>query len=134
MDETTMRRRVTGARVARLATVTVAGRPHLVPCCFVLDGDTIYTAVDAKPKSTLALRRLANLRANPAAAVLVDHYADDWSTLWWIRVDGRGRIVASEPERSHALALLAAKYPQYRRQPPPGDVVAIETVAWRGWP
>ena len=132
-----MRRRVSEARVGRLGTVTDEGRPHLVPCCFALDvphGDVLYSAVDAKPKSTTALRRLANLRANGAASLLVDHYDEDWSALWWVRIDGRGRVVESGPERDRALDLLAAKYEQYRRQRPPGAVVAIDTTAWRAWP
>lgn len=139
-----MRHRVREARVARLATVTVDGRPHLVPCCFVLDdeagperpaaGDVVYSAVDAKPKSTLALRRLANLRARPHASLLVDHYADDWTTLWWVRVDGPGRVIDGGPERNRAVDLLAAKYEQYRREPPPGAVLAIDVAGWRAWP
>lgn len=134
VDEPTMRERVTAARVARLATVTGDGRPHLVPCCFVLAAQRIYSAVDAKPKTTLALRRLANIEAEPAVALLVDHYDDDWSALWWVRLDGTARVVADPAERARALALLAAKYPQYARTPPPGDVIAIEVSAWRGWP
>ncbi len=129
-----MRERVAGARVARLGTVTVDGAPHLVPCCFALAGDTAYSAVDGKPKSTLALRRLANVRANPHASLLVDHYAEDWSTLWWVRVDGTGRVIEGGPERDRALALLGDKYEQYRRQPPPGPVVALDITTWRAWP
>ncbi len=129
-----MRARVAGARVGRLATVTAAGRPHLVPCCFALDGDVVVSAVDAKPKSTLALRRLDNLRAHPAASLLVDHYAEDWATLWWVRLDGTGRVVEGGAERDAALVLLAAKYEQYRRDPPPGPVVALDVTAWRAWP
>ena len=129
-----MRARVAGARVGRLATVTTSGRPHVVPCCFALDGDVVVSAVDAKPKSTLALRRLDNLRAHPAASLLVDHYAEDWATLWWVRLDGTGRVVEDGAGRDAALALLAAKYEQYRRDPPPGPVVALEVTAWRAWP
>lgn len=129
-----MRTRLAAARVARLGTVTVDGRPHLVPCCFALEGDTVYSAVDAKPKATLALRRLANLRAHGAASLLVDHYDEDWSALWWVRVDGTGRVIDHGPERDAALALLAAKYRQYRQQPPPGPVVALDVTTWRAWP
>src|SRR5262245_51784199 len=118
MDEATMRRRLATARVGRLATVTPEGRPHVVPCCFALDGDRIVSAVDAKPKTTPELRRLANLRARPRAALLVDHYAEDWSTLWWVRADGAGRVVEVGPERERALELLAAKYEQYARERP----------------
>lgn len=132
-----MRQRVTDARVATLATVTVDGRPHAVPCCFAVDGDVLYTGVDdVKPKSTLALRRLDNVRAHPAASLLVDHYDDaDWSTLWWVRVDGLARVVdRGSPERDAGHALLVAKYDQYRRQPPSGPVIAIDIERWRAWP
>jgi PPOX class probable F420-dependent enzyme len=129
-----MRARLAAARVARLGTVTAEGRPHLVPCCFALEGDTAYSAVDAKPKTTVALRRLANLRAHAAASLLVDHYDEDWSGLWWVRVDGAGRVVDHGPERDRALAALAAKYEQYRREPPPGPVVALDITTWRAWP
>ena len=107
MNDDEMRVRVADARVARLATVTSDGWPHLVPCCFALDGDVVYSAVDAKPKSTLALRRLANLQANPRAVLLVDAYAEDWSSLWWVRVDGLGRVIESGADRDAAVALLA---------------------------
>ena len=134
MNDHEMRARVGEARVARLATVTGDGWPHLVPCCFALAGDVVYSAVDAKPKSTLALRRLENLRADPRAALLVDFYADDWSTLWWVRIDGLGRVIESGAERDAAVSLLARKYDQYTISPPPGPVVAIDIVTWRGWP
>ncbi|HZD66753.1 MAG TPA: TIGR03668 family PPOX class F420-dependent oxidoreductase [Acidimicrobiales bacterium] len=127
-------RRVAAARVGRLATVTPEGRPHLVPCCFVLAADTVYSAVDAKPKTTRTLRRLANLRATGVAALLVDHYEEDWSALWWVRLDGRGRVLESGEERDRALDLLAGKYDQYRRQPPPGPVVAVDIEDRRAWP
>ena len=128
------RQRVEAARVGRLATVTSGGRPHVVPCCFALDGDVVWSAVDAKPKSTHALRRLDNLRANPAAALLVDHYEDDWAALWWVRLDGHGQEVDDPAERADALTLLAAKYPQYAATPPPGPVVRVDVTGWRAWP
>jgi PPOX class probable F420-dependent enzyme len=128
------RSRVAEARVGRLATVTTEGHPHLVPCCFVLSGETIYSAVDHKPKSTRRLRRLENLRSNPNATLLVDHYADDWSNLWWVRADGTGRIIDDGPDLADAVALLVAKYSQYRDHPPAGPVIAIDITTWRGWP
>ena len=134
MDESTKRSRVTAARVGRLATITTDGRPHLVPCCFALSGDTIYSAIDHKPKSTRRLRRLENLRGNANASLLVDHYADDWSTLWWIRADGTGRILDDSREMAAATALLVAKYRQYRDDAPAGPVIAIDISTWRGWP
>ena len=129
-----MRARVAAAPVGRLATVDPSGRPHLVPCCFVLAGDTIYSAVDGKPKSTSALRRLDNVRSHPAAALLVDHYAHDWSQLWWVRVDGDGRVLDPGPEQDRALGRLAAKYDQYRTVALPGPVLALDIARWRAWP
>jgi PPOX class probable F420-dependent enzyme len=126
------RARFAAARVARLATVSADGRPHVVPIVFAVDGDVLYTAVDAKPKSTRTLRRLANIAANPQVAVLVDHYADDWTQLWWVRADGTARLLTAAAA-ARALELLTARYPQYETQPPPGPVLAIEISAWTGW-
>ncbi|HKF75790.1 MAG TPA: TIGR03668 family PPOX class F420-dependent oxidoreductase [Candidatus Dormibacteraeota bacterium] len=128
-----MRRRVTDARVARLATVRPGGGPHLVPFCYVLDGDTVYSAVDRKPKRTLDLRRLVNAAAEPRVSVLVDHYEDDWSRLWWVRLDGRARRLSPGPEAGRALDALAAKYPQYRAARPPGPVLRIDVERWTAW-
>lgn len=128
-----MRERVAAARVARLATVDPAGRPHVVPVTFVLDGATLYSAVDRKPKRTSRLRRLENIRANPRAALLVDHYEEDWSRLWWVRVRGQARVLEEGPEAERALDLLARKYPRYRSEPPPGPVVAVGAEEWVGW-
>jgi PPOX class probable F420-dependent enzyme len=126
-------RRVAEARVARLATVDEKGRPHLVPICFTCDGDTLYSAVDRKPKRTANLRRLDNIRANPRVSVLVDGYDEDWSRLWWVRLDGSARIVEEELEQARALGLLQAKYEQYRAEPPDGTVLAVEVERRRGW-
>src|SRR5215472_5832016 len=106
LTEQEARRRFGSARVARLATVTPDGRPHIVPVTFAVDGEMIYTAVDAKPKSTTDLRRLDNMRAHPDVAVLADHYADDWTELWWVRADGRAEIVADPVAMSAPIALL----------------------------
>jgi PPOX class probable F420-dependent enzyme len=136
MDQADARAYVAAARVAHLATVDARGRPRIVPCCFALRGDTAYSAVDAKPKSTLELARLDAIRAHPEVALLVDHYDDrDWSRLWWVRVDARAGIVPNDsPERKVALDLLAAKYEQYRDARPPGAVIKLEIVALRSWP
>ena len=124
--------------MARLATVTVADRPHVVPCCFVLvdgdRGDVVYSAVDAKPKSTLALKRLDNVTAHPWASLLVDRYREDWSALWWVRLDGPARVVADPGEAETARSGLRAKYPQYGSVGLPGAVLAIDVTGWRSWP
>jgi PPOX class probable F420-dependent enzyme len=130
------RARLAAARVARLATADAAGRPHLVPICLAVEGDVIYTAVDdVKPKRSSRLRRLANVRANPAVAVLADHYDDaDWSRLWWARADGTARVLeAAEPEAAAALDLLAGRYRQFGARRHPGPVIAIRVDRWRGW-
>jgi PPOX class probable F420-dependent enzyme len=134
VDEKVASKRLADARVGHLGTISIDGRPHVVPCCFAVHEDTVYSAVDAKPKSTLALRRLRNVRAHPSVTLLADHYDEDWSTLWWIRVDGTGRIVEGDRERSLALSLLAAKYSQYRATPPPGEVIALDIGRWVTWP
>jgi PPOX class probable F420-dependent enzyme len=129
----TLRRRAGAAPVARLATVDGDGCPHLVPCCFALEGDVAYSVVDHKPKRSPALRRLDNIRANPSVCLLIDHYEDDWSQLWWVRLDGLGRVVTDGPEHERAIALLCAKYEQYRATPPSGTVVAIDVRTCRTW-
>jgi PPOX class probable F420-dependent enzyme len=132
LDVQESRRRFGQARVARLATVSAQGRPHLVPIVFAVDADMLYSAVDAKPKTTTALRRLANIAAHPEVTVLVDHYDDDWSRLWWVRADGTARI-AEAPEADHAVGLLTARYPVYGAQRPPGPVIAVDVDRWTGW-
>lgn len=128
-----MHDRVANARVARLATTGAEGQAHVVPCCFVLSGDVLYSAVDAKPKSTARLQRIRNLEANPEASLVVDHYEEDWTQLWWVRVDGTGRVVELGAEHDAAIELLTAKYAQYRNAPPPGPVIAIDVHTWRAW-
>ena len=117
----------------RLRDQVADGRPHLVPICFALEGDVLYSAVDQKPKRSTRLQRLENIRNRPAVAVLVDHYEEDWTRLWWVRMDGTASVLDEGPERSHALVLLRAKYEQYRSQPPTGPVIAVEIERWRGW-
>ena len=121
------------APVARLATIDPDGRPHLVPIVFALEGETLYTAVDAKPKRSRILRRVENARARPDVTVLVDHFEDDWTRRWWVRLRGRARVLDDGDEVERALALLAAKYPQYRARPPGPPVLAIDVVEQRGW-
>lgn len=125
------RERFVAARVARLATADAGGRPHLVPVVFAVEGDRVYTVVDAKPKRTTALRRLRNVAENPWVALLADHYEEDWAALWWVRAEGRGRVVeADAPEARRAVELLRARYPQQRAA---GAVLAVDVERWSGW-
>jgi len=126
--------RFAAARVGRLATVTALGRPHIVPVCFVLHDGRVYTAVDEKPKATSALARLENVRATRRASLLVDHYDEDWSALWWVRADGAGRVLEpGEPAARDAVALLCDRYAQYAERPPAGPVLAVGVTRWSGW-
>jgi len=128
-----MRERVRTARVARLATIDPDGRPHLVPIVFVLDGERLYSAVDAKPKRSRRLRRVANARERPGVTVLFDHYEDDWSRLWWVSLRGRARVLDTGEEAERALQLLVDKYEQYRRELPGRPVLAVDILEWRSW-
>jgi PPOX class probable F420-dependent enzyme len=134
LDEAAARRLFGVARVARLATVDPSGRPHLVPLVFAVDSDSIYSVVDAKPKRSTALRRLANIAAEPRVSLLVDHYAEDWDQLWWARADGEARTVEFADDRAaDAVRLLTERYPQYRLRPPLGPVLAVRVIRWTGW-
>lgn len=103
-------------RIARFATADALGAPHLVPLCYARVGECLYFVVDAKPKHPggLALKRMRNIAANPAVAVIVDDYAEDWTTLAFLSIRGRAEVVTNEREQARALAALRARYPQYR--------------------
>ena len=134
MTEAEARRRFAAARVARLATADLNAVPHVVPVVFAVSGNTVYSAVDHKPKRTTQLRRLANVRANPHVTLLVDHYDEDWARLWWVRADGSGRALdPDQPEALAAVELLAARYPQHRARRPAGPVLAVDVHRWSGW-
>jgi PPOX class probable F420-dependent enzyme len=115
-----------------MATVSPTGRPHLVPVTFAVVGGTIWSAVDdLKPKSGKVLQRLANLTSNATVSLLVDHYEDDWSELWWVRADGTGSVVRSLP--LSALEALCQRYPQYAARPPAGPGIAVAVERWASW-
>ena len=128
-----MRRRIAEASVGRLATVDGDGRPHVVPIAFAEDDENLYFAVDQKPKRRRDLKRVRNIAGNPHVSVLVDHYEDDWTRLWWVRVDGVANVIAHEPDARRAIDLLVAKYPQYAQERPLGPVVAISIETMIGW-
>ena len=124
-------------RVGRLATADARGVPHVVPICYVFEGDTLALALDEKPKrvGVRGLRRVRNIRENPAASVVVDDYAEDWSRLGFVLVHGSAIVVEpGEPAHAPTVALLRAKYPQYavmRLEDRPLIHIEIErVVAW----
>ncbi|MGE0220595.1 TIGR03668 family PPOX class F420-dependent oxidoreductase [Mycolicibacterium sp.] len=125
-----------GAPVATLATVRPDGGPHIVPVVFAVHDardDLVYTAIDAKPKSTQRLRRLANIETNPAVSLLGDHYDEDWTRLWWVRADGVATIHYSGVEMATGYGLLRQKYPQYERLALDGPVITVEVHRWASW-
>jgi PPOX class probable F420-dependent enzyme len=101
-------------RVARLATADAAGRPHVVPICYALVGNSVYFTIDEKPKKApgARLKRLANLRENRMAALVVDRYDEDWSRLGWVMLQGSAEVLESGAEHDSAQARLRARYPQ----------------------
>jgi len=125
--------RVRGASVARLATIRPDGVPHLVPITFAFDGEAVVTAVDGKPKSTTNLQRLRNIAAHPTVSVLVDSYAEDWTQLWWVRIDGVAEVVLDGLGHASAIEALVTKYRQYRQQPPAGPVIRIRPSRMTSW-
>ena len=132
MDSRKSRSLLEAARVARLATHNPRGGIDLVPCTFALiDAHTIVTAVDHKPKRTARLQRLENIRTNPSVTVLVDHYDDDWSALWWVRARGDAHVV-DHPEPT-LIEPLVAKYQQYRDRTPAGPAIVIHVTELTGW-
>ena len=125
-----------GARVARLATIAPGGAPHLVPVCYALAGGEVFVPVDQKPKRGTDLARLRNIRRDPRATLLVDHYDDsDWTSLAWVRLECEAGVVSPGSERQDALAALREKYRQYRAmalEDRPLIVLRVQrVVAWR---
>ncbi len=121
------------APIARLATITPEGLPHLVPITFTVVDRSLYTAVDFKPKRTSKLQRLKNIESTAGAEVLMDGYSDNWEELWWVRLSGPGRIVKGGPEWNRATKSLVAKYPQYARRPSFGPVIALDIASISTW-
>lgn len=126
--------RFAAARVARLATLRADGSPRLVPVTFALVDGLVCSAVDeVKPKTTTRLARLADVARDPRVGLVVDHYADDWSALWWVRVDGTATVHRAGGLRDRALAALVGKYRPYADAPPDGPVLVVAPVRWSGW-
>ena len=134
------RRFLEAHRVGHLATTGADGAPHVVPVCYALDDDALYFVADAKPKRrpARALQRLVNLRANPRAALVVDEWDEDWTRLAWVLVRGPATFVEGDGLHARALALLRARYPQYRAMSlddrvahPIVRIVPAQVTAWR---
>lgn len=132
MPEPDRRQRFAEARILRLSTANAQAEPHLVPATFAVLGDRVAIAVDHKPKRHSNLKRLRNIQENPAVSLLVDHFDEDWEQLWWVRVDGRARVLENADADELVQALLS-KYDQYRERRPSGPVIEIQVSRWSGW-
>ncbi len=105
---------VAGERIAHLATASTDLRPHVVPLCFVVIGDAVYSIIDDKPKKThRGVRRLRNIEANPRVCVIADHYEEDWTKLWFVMLEGEASVVRDSAEYRRARVAMRSKYPQY---------------------
>lgn len=133
MDRAESLIRLAGARSGHLATVRPDGGAHVVVVTFAVSGGSIVTAIDHKPKTTTRLQRLINIEANTTVSFLVDDYDEDWSRLWWVRVDGPATIHDSGAIRETGITALSAKYPQYADRPPQGPLIAISPDRVTGW-
>ena len=119
-------------RIGHLATVDHSGKPHLVPACFVAHSDSLYTAIDEKPKNGRILKRVQNILENPNVAFLVDHYEEDWSRLGWARIDGTAELLSDGTERDEAIRLLRFRYVPYRTMQL-SAVIAIRILRVGSW-
>jgi PPOX class probable F420-dependent enzyme len=133
MDHSTAWGLIETARVATLATTRVGGSPHLVPCVFAPADPVVYIPVDAKPKRSRALARLKNLEADPRAAILVHSWNEDWSRLWWVRLDGRARLLDDPSELQGPRRLLLGRYTQYIDAADLHPIIAVDVDSWTGW-
>ena len=121
------------ARVARLAYVDGAHRPRVLPVTFAVADGSVWTAIDdEKPKRRAEPARIEYLRRRPEAALVVDHYDDDWTRLAWVQLLGSVEVVAAD-EAPGAMEALAARYSQYARRPPPGPLLRLEVERALHW-
>jgi PPOX class probable F420-dependent enzyme len=124
---------VASGRVGRLGFADDSGLPRVLPITYAVVDGAVWSAIDLKPKSSDEPARVRWLRARPDAALVVDHYADDWGSLAWVQLLGRVEVVAVD-EGSEGLAALTSKYPQYVAEPPPGPLLRLDVaraLCWR---
>ena len=128
------------ARIGHLATADATGQPHVIPVCYVFDGESVYSVLDAKPKTTplSQLRRVRNILANPRVSLVVDHYEEDWTSLQYVMVTGDAGLLESGEEWARAIVMLREKYPQYQQmdlaQSPVIKIAPARFVPWSSQP
>ncbi|MDQ4118232.1 MAG: TIGR03668 family PPOX class F420-dependent oxidoreductase [Actinomycetota bacterium] len=134
LDEDDCRDRLCTARVARLATLRRDGTPRLIPITFAVVDGLVCSAIDrTKPKGDRRLARLRDVDRDPRVALLADHYDDDWSRLWWVRVDATAAEHTDGELRDRARDALRRRYPPYRDDPLDGSVLVFTPTTWSGW-
>lgn len=131
MDVEETWQRLRSARSGVLGTVDTQRGTHLVPVVYTpIEESRLLIAVDAKPKRSRLLRRLANIERDPRVTLLVDRYSEDWSDLWWVRADGNATVLPAVPpdiEQRHR-----DRFPQVEgHELGPWIDVAVEAVS--GW-
>ena len=129
-------RLLSSARTAHLATADKSGQPHVVPICFVFDGKHFYSPIDEKPKRAAPgkLKRLTNIRDNPNAALVIDHYDEDWRKLAYVLIFGKARISTSGAKQPSATRRLRRKYPQYNKMAiDERPMIVIRPMRWATW-
>jgi len=101
-------------RICHLATADSRAVPHVVPICFGLSDDTLYTTIDQKPKrhGSRPLKRLRNITDNPRVAIVFDRYAENWQRLAWVMLHGRAEVLTAGVEHDRAQSLLRSRYRQ----------------------
>ena len=112
------------ARVARVATISPDGSPHVVPICPLLHEGRIYFAT---PGTT---RKARNLRANPRVALTFDEYVEDWDALRGLMVQGRAKLIRRGLRWQGLRDMFNEKYQQYPMVSPivDGDVMVEVTI------
>ena len=133
MDRAEALERLASARVGRFATITAEGKPHVVAVTFVVIGLNVVHMIDEKPKTTHRLQRLRNVETTPTASLLVDHYDEDWASLWWVRVDGQVTVEKDTGNWWEARSRLKSKYRQYRNAPPSGPAIFLSIDRLSYW-
>jgi len=126
--------------VAALSTAGDRG-PHAVPIVFARARGALWSPIDGKPKRGGELARIRHVRRDPRVSLLFSHYDEDWTRLWWLRVDGEAEIRRAPTDRrgageEAAIVALRRKYPQYEHVAllgPDALLVRIAVTAQRSW-
>jgi PPOX class probable F420-dependent enzyme len=123
--------------VGRLGQIDLLGHAQALPLVFARAGGALWSPIDGKPKKKAELDRLIWIAEHPDVCVLIDHYGDDWSSLWWLKLFCRGVVHrTNHPDWELATQALAVKYTQYAETPMFfGDptMIRFEIDSWKSW-